>query len=82
MKLKAALLALFLAGFAGSIAVAGNASFAKKKPKKVVMCHLTGSKRLVSIVVARSAVPAHLRHGDKLGFCAKTNRWKSFVGSK
>jgi hypothetical protein len=76
LKLKAVLLALFVAGFAVSIAVAGNASFAKK-PKKVVMCHLTGSKKLVSIVVSRNAVKAHLRKGDKLGACPATPKTKT-----
>jgi len=40
-------------------------------PKKVTICHRTGSKKnpFVTITVSRNAVPAHLRHGDKLGAC-------------
>ena len=68
MKLKAALVAVFVLGLGASVAIAGPHVAAKKKPK-VVMCHLNGSKKLVTIVVSKSAVKAHLRHGDKLGAC-------------
>jgi hypothetical protein len=39
--------------------------------KKETICHRTGSKKnpFVTIRVSRHAVPAHLRHGDKLGPC-------------
>ena|SRR5437588_2569474 len=74
MKLKAALVVVFVLGLGASVAIAGPHMAAKKKPKKVVMCHLTGSKKLVSIVVSKSAVKAHLRHGDKLGACPSSKR--------
>ena len=73
MKLKAALVVVFVLGLGASVAIAGPHMAAKKKPK-VVMCHLTGSKKLVSIVVSKSAVKAHLRHGDKLGACPSSKR--------
>ena len=40
-------------------------------PKKVTICHRTGSRKnpFVTITVSRNAVPAHLRHGDRLGRC-------------
>jgi len=73
MKLKAALVVVFVLGLGASVAIAGPHMAAKKKPK-VVMCHLTGSKKLVSIVVSKSAVKAHLRHGDKLGACPSSKK--------
>ena len=73
MKLKAALVAVFVLGLGASVAIAGPHMAAKKKPK-VVMCHLNGSKKLVTIVVSKSAVKAHLRHGDKLGACPSSKK--------
>ena len=73
MKLKAALVAVFVLGLGASVAIAGPHVAAKKKPK-VVMCHLNGSKKLVTIVVSKSAVKAHLRHGDKLGACPSSKK--------
>jgi hypothetical protein len=79
MKLKAALVGVFVAGLAASVAVAGPHVGAKKKPKKpkVTMCHLNGSKKLVTIKVAKSAVKAHLRRGDKMGACPKPKKTKT-----
>lgn len=39
--------------------------------RKVTICHRTGSVKnpFVTIRVSRNAVPAHLRHGDRLGAC-------------
>jgi hypothetical protein len=41
---------------------------------RVVICHLTKSKKhpAHTIVVSNKAVPAHLRHGDHLGACTGT----------
>lgn len=38
---------------------------------KVTLCHQTGSSknRSVTITVSRSALQAHLRHGDTIGPC-------------
>ena len=38
------------------------------KPDKVTICHRTGSGS-VTITVSRSALPAHLAHGDTVGGC-------------
>ena len=40
-------------------------------PKKVTICHHTGSQTnpFVNIAVSRNALPAHLAHGDTLGLC-------------
>ncbi len=38
------------------------------KPDKVTICHRTGSGS-VTITVSRSALPAHLAHGDTMGAC-------------
>lgn len=40
--------------------------------EKVIICHVTGSKTnpLRTIRVAKSAVKAHLRHGDRVGSCS------------
>lgn len=39
------------------------------KPDKVTICHRTGSGS-VTITVSRSALPAHLAHGDTMGACS------------
>jgi hypothetical protein len=44
---------------------------ADQYPKKVTICHRTGSKKnpFVTITVSQNAVRAHMRHGDRLGRC-------------
>jgi hypothetical protein len=39
------------------------------KPEKVTICHRTGSGKPVTITISRSALPAHLAHGDTIGPC-------------
>jgi hypothetical protein len=60
-------------GALGTPDSAAGPSAAAQYPKKVVICHKTGSRRrpFVTISVARSAVNAHLRHGDTLGRCSQ-----------
>jgi hypothetical protein len=38
--------------------------------EKVTICHGTGSGKSVTISISRSALPAHLRHGDTIGACS------------
>jgi len=63
-------------GFAGGT---GPAASEQYKPKATI-CHHTkgkGGTKHVTIRVNRSAVPAHLRHGDTLGPCtSRANRVK------
>ena len=56
---------------ARSVSAQRPAAAAVEYPKKVMICHRTRSKKnpFVTITVSRNAVPAHLRHGDKLGAC-------------
>lgn len=56
---------------ARSVSAQRPAAAAVEYPKKVTICHRTGSKKnpFVTITVSRNAVPAHLRHGDRLGRC-------------
>src|SRR5262245_5434713 len=60
----ASLAALLLVGL-GGIAVAKDKPGKGKGREKVTLCH----KGKVTIRVAKPAVKAHLRHGDKLGRC-------------
>jgi hypothetical protein len=67
------------AGFAVAASIGGAVSPSRphasshqyQYDKKVTICHRTGSKKhpFVTIRVSRNAVPAHLRHGDRLGPC-------------
>ena len=63
-----------------AFARSGNASSSQYEypSPKVTLCHHTGSKKhpWVKITVAASAVPAHLRHGDRTPPCPTTNSVK------
>jgi len=50
--------------------VAASPSHDQYKPEKVTICHRTGSGHGVTITISRSALPAHLAHGDTIGPCA------------
>lgn len=61
---------------AGSHRVAPKKSSAKDQyggQEKVTICHHTGSKKnpTQTIQVSKSAVPAHLKHGDTVGPCSQ-----------
>jgi ABC-type sugar transport system substrate-binding protein len=55
----------------GAASPLGTAAVAAEYPKKVTICHRTGSSTnpSVTITVSRNALPAHLRHGDTIGAC-------------
>jgi hypothetical protein len=42
------------------------------QPKKVTICHRTGSGKRVTITISENALPAHLAHGDTVGPCPTT----------
>ena len=50
--------------------VVASPSHDQYKPEKVTICHRTGSGHNVTITISRSALPAHLAHGDTIGPCA------------
>jgi hypothetical protein len=73
-----------VAGVAATVAVAwmgsvgaavlptGDAASAKQyEPKKITICHRTGSKKNPwrTITVSQNALKAHLKHGDVVGAC-------------
>ena len=66
-----AVASLMVFGVMGGVGVAGNSiSAAQYQYDKVTICHVTGAEP-VTITVAASAVPAHRRHGDIVGFCPR-----------
>jgi hypothetical protein len=69
----AAFVLAMLGALAARDSAAGPAAAVQYPPKKVVICHRTGSRKhpFTTISVAQSSVPAHLRHGDTLGPCSR-----------
>ena len=66
-----AVVSVMLFGVMGGVGLAGNSiTAAQYQYDKVTICHVTGSEP-VTITVAASAVPAHRRHGDIVGFCPR-----------
>jgi hypothetical protein len=61
-----------LASVGGAVSPSGTPAASEQYPKKVTICHRTGSKKnpFVTIRVSRNAVKAHLKHGDALGPCS------------
>jgi hypothetical protein len=62
-----------LASVGTAVSPSATPAASEQYPKKVTICHYTGSKKnpYRTIRVSRSAVKAHLKHGDALGTCSK-----------
>ncbi len=61
-----------MASFGAAVSPASNNASAKQyEPKKVTLCHRTGSKKNPwrTIRVSQNAAKAHLKHGDGVGPC-------------
>jgi hypothetical protein len=67
--LVAGLVALAYAGGIARATSAGPAATAQYGPSRVTICHKAGA-RYRTITIARSALRAHLRHGDTTGSCS------------
>jgi hypothetical protein len=65
----AAFVALAYAGGVGGTVSSGPASADQYGPGRVTICHKAG-RRFRTITISRSALRAHLRHGDTTGPCA------------
>jgi hypothetical protein len=61
-----------LASVGAAVSPSGTPAATEQYGGKVTICHRTTSRKnpYRTIRVARSAVRAHVRHGDKLGSCA------------
>jgi hypothetical protein len=61
-----------LASVGAAVSPSGTPAAGEQYPKKVTICHRTGSKKnpFRTIRVSRNAVKAHLRHGDRVGPCS------------
>ena len=61
-----------LASVGAAVSPSGTPAASEQYPKKVTICHKTGSKKnpFRTIRVSRNAVKAHLRHGDAVGPCS------------
>ena len=61
-----------LASVGAAVSPSGTPAAGEQYPKKVTICHKTGSKKnpFRTIRVSRNAVKAHLRHGDTVGPCS------------
>ena len=73
-----------LAALAGVGLARGSISAAQYQYGKVTVCHKTKSKKhpQVTITVSRSALPAHLKHGDTEGACPKAAASSKGKGSE
>lgn len=61
-----------LASVGSAVSPSGTPAAGQQYGNKTTICHRTGSKKnpFRTIRVSKSAVAAHLRHGDKPGTCA------------
>ena len=65
MPFKALLVALVI----GSVCLTAGAQALAKPHDKVAVCHKPGTPAEHTLVLAESAVDAHMGHGDTLGEC-------------
>jgi hypothetical protein len=68
----AALAFAVLVSVSAAVSPSGAPAVSAQYPKKVIICHKTGSKKnpFRTIRVSRNAVKAHLKHGDSLEPCS------------
>jgi hypothetical protein len=61
-----------LVSVGAAVSPSGTPAVSAQYPKKVTICHKTGSKKnpFVTIRVSRNALKAHLKHGDAMGTCS------------
>jgi hypothetical protein len=61
-----------LVSVGAAVSPSGAPAVSAQYPKKVTICHKTGSKKkpFVTIRVSRNALKAHLKHGDAMGPCS------------